>query len=225
MKKISIPLFMIGMLPAFCQLVSAQTGSPELKHFAVQGLSFDYRAVDELEDHSNSAGQHLVIQSANKAQIMVVCRYVQINSDAELAAARHEVVDSFIETMWKEIHEQDPNVSRTAAQIEVAGAQAVGVKLRAVLNNEPGNAEIYSLQLGRRLVLLSLIGTDREIAASAPTWLAIRRSLKIEASTEPETVAAESFRDVFSYAGAPRLCFTNDDSRCLAPSPSGSGLG
>jgi hypothetical protein len=36
------------------------------------------------------------------------------------------------------------------------------------------------MQLGSRLVLLSLIGTDKEIAASAPAWLAIRRSLKIE---------------------------------------------
>ena len=53
--------------------------------------------------------------------------------------------------------------------------------MRAVLNNEPGNAEIYSLQLGPRLVMLSLIGTDKEIAASAPAWLAIRRSLKVEA--------------------------------------------
>ncbi|MDX6289056.1 MAG: hypothetical protein QOH42_855, partial [Blastocatellia bacterium] len=62
--------------------------------------------------------------------------------------------------------------------IEVAGKQATGVRMRAVLENQPGNAEIYSLQLGSRLVLLSLIGTDREIAASAPAWLAIRRSLK-----------------------------------------------
>ena len=193
---------MIAMMPALWPLAAAQTTVPELKHFAVQGLSFDYPAADQLEDHSNSAGQHLVIQSANKAQIMVVSRYVQINSAAELEAARHEVVDSFIETMWKEIHEQDPNVSRTPAQIEVAGTQAVGVKLRAVLNNEPGNAEIYSLQLGRRLVLLSLIGSDREIAASASTWLAIRRSLKLEASSESDMVAPESFRDVFSSAGA-----------------------
>ncbi len=202
LKKLSISVFMIVMMLASCQLAAAQTTVPELKHFAVQGLSFDYPAANELEDHSSQAGQHLVIQGANKAQIMIVSRYVQINSAAELAAARHEVVDSFVETMWKEIHEQDPNVSRSPAQIEVAGAQAVGVKLRAILNNEPGNAEIYSLQLGRRLVLLSLIGSDREIAASAPAWLEIRRSLKLEVSTESETVASESFRDVFRSVGA-----------------------
>jgi hypothetical protein len=90
--------------------------------------------------------------------------------------------------MWQQIHEQDPNVSRTAAQVEVAGAQATGVRLRAVLDYQPGNAEIYSIKLGSRLLLISLIGTDREIAASAPAWLAIRRSLKIEASSEAATL-------------------------------------
>jgi hypothetical protein len=183
MKRI-FPLLVIATLLVLSQFAPAQTSSPELKHFAEKGLSFDYPAANALEDHSSPNGQHLVIQSAGTAQVMIVFRYTKINSPTELAAARHEVLDTFIETMWKEIHTQDENVSRTAAQVEVAGVQATGVKLRAVLNNEPGNAEIYSLQLGHRLVVLSLIGTDREIAATAPAWLAIRRSLKIEASTD-----------------------------------------
>jgi len=176
---------MTVLASALYQSALAQAPTHEaLKHFAVKGLSFDYPASIELEDHSTPSGQHLVIQSKDYAQIMVVSRYAQINTAGELAAARHEVVDSFIQTMWQQIHEQDPNVLRTAAQIEVAGAQATGVRLRAVLENQPGNAEIYSLQLGSRLVLLSLIGTDREIAASGPAWLAIRRSLKVEANSE-----------------------------------------
>src|SRR5438876_603088 len=83
-------------------------------------------------------------------------------------------------------------MKRFLAMLMSAGAQATGVKLRAVLNNEIGNAEIYSLQLGPRLVLLSLIGSDKEIAATAPAWLAIRRSLKIEASTNLAALARES---------------------------------
>lgn len=177
-RQISIALITV-LLSALCQSALAQTPAHEpLIHFEVDGLSFDYPATIELEEHSTVSGQHLVIQSKGQAQIMIVSRYAQIHTAEELAAAKHEVVDSFIETMWQQIHEQDPNVLRTTAQIEVAGKQATGVRLRAVLENQPGNAEIYSLQLGSRLVLLSLIGTDREIAASAPAWLAIRRSLK-----------------------------------------------
>jgi hypothetical protein len=183
-RQISVVLMTV-LVSVLYQSARAQAPAHEaLKHFAVKGLSFDYPATIELEDHSTPSGQHLVIQGKDHAQIMIVSRYAQINTAGELAAARHEVVDSFIETMWQQIHEQDANLVRTAAQIEVAGAQATGVRLRAVLENQPGNAEIYSLRLGSRLVLLSLIGTDREIAASGPAWLAIRRSLKIEANPE-----------------------------------------
>jgi hypothetical protein len=174
--------FMIVVAVVLCQGIFAQTHStaPELKHFAAQGLSFDYPATIELDDRSSSIGQHLIIQNQGQAQIMVLSRFTEITTAEELAAARREIVDSFIATILKQIRESDPNVSRADAQIEVAGAKATGVRLRAVLNNEPGNAEIYSVQLGPRLLLLSLIGTDKEIAASAPAWLAIRRSLKIE---------------------------------------------
>jgi hypothetical protein len=202
MMKRFFTVLMTVMTLALCQLAFGQTPAQDLKHFAGKGLSFDYPAAIELEDRSGPNGQHLVIQSKDRAQIMIVSRYAQVTSAEQLAAARHEVVDSFIETMWQQIHEQDPNVSRTPAQIDVAGAQATGVRLRAVLNNEPGNAEIYWLQLGPRLVLLSLIGTDREIAATASTWLAIRRSLKIEASTEPAAAALQSAATV-SGAGQP----------------------
>lgn len=178
MKKLFAALISIVAL-ASCQSVLAQT-TPTLKHYAAHGLSFDYPATIELDDRSTAIGQHLVIQSKDRAQIMVISRFAQLNTPEELAAARHEIVDSFIETMWKQMQLDDPNVFRTDAKIEVASAQASGVRMRAVLNNEPGNAEIYSLQLGPRLVVVTLIGSDREIAASAPVWLAIRRSLKID---------------------------------------------
>lgn len=195
-------LFSLLMTLALCQLAFAQTPAQDLKHFADKGLSFDYPAAIVVDDRSSPTGQHLVIESTGKAQIMIVSRFAQINSAEDLAAARHEVVDSFIETMWQQIHEQDPNLSRAPAQIDVSGVQATGVRLRAVLNNEPGNAEVYSLQLGQRLVVLSIIGSDREIAASAPVWLATRRSLKVAANTQPAIGALRSAAAA-SIAGQP----------------------
>jgi hypothetical protein len=195
-------LFSLHMTLALCQLAFAQTPAQDLKHFADKGLSFDYPAAIVVDDRSSPTSQHLVIEGTGKAQIMIVSRFAQINSAEDLAAARHEVVDSFIETMWQQIHEQDPNLSRQPAQIDVSGVQATGVRLRAVLNNEPGNAEVYSLQLGQRLVVLSIIGSDREIAASAPVWLAIRRSLKVAANTQPAIGALQSAAAA-SFAGQP----------------------
>src|SRR5437868_14456490 len=105
MPKKLFTTLMTVLAVALCQSVIAQSAAHEpLKHFAVKGLSFDYPAEIELEDHGTPSGQHLVIQSKGQAQIMIVSRYAQINTAAELAAARHEVVDSFIETMWTQIH-------------------------------------------------------------------------------------------------------------------------
>ncbi len=179
--RISRTLGIVIFVCTLCQSALVQTPGPDrLIRYAFNGLSLDFPATIEFDDRSTASGQHLVFQRKDHAQIMIVSRYAQIRTDAELAAAKHDVVDSFIEKMWQRIHEQDPNVLRTEAQIEVAGRMATGVRLRAVMNNQPGNVEIYSLKLGSRLVLLSLIGSDREIAASAPAWLAIRRSLKVE---------------------------------------------
>jgi hypothetical protein len=186
MKRVFAALISI-LAFALCQSAQAQTTATALKHFAAHGLSFDYPATIELDDRSNAIGQHLILQSKGGAQMMVVARFAQINTPEELLSARHEVVDSFIATMWQQIQTDDPSVSRADAKIEIANAQAAGVRMRAVLNNEPGNAEIYSLQLGPRLVLVTLIGSDREIAASAAAWLALRRSIKIETASEVAT--------------------------------------
>src|ERR1700686_1000416 len=112
-RKLFTAVVMI-LAVAFYQSTFAQAPATDaLKHLSVKGLSFDYPAAIELEDHSTPSGQHFVIQAKGQAQIMIVSRYAQVNTTEELAAARHEVVDSFVETMWKEIHGQDPNVSRT----------------------------------------------------------------------------------------------------------------
>jgi hypothetical protein len=182
MRKLLAP-FLIIIVLALCQEALAQSPPAALKHFAAHGLSFDYPATVELEDHSSPAGQHLVLQSKGHAQIMIMARYQQINTADQLSEARREIVDSFVETIWQQMRDEDPNVSRAPSEIGAAGSRASGVRMRAVMNNEPGNAEIYSMKLGSRLVLLTLIGSDREIAAAAPTWLAIRRSLKIEVIT------------------------------------------
>jgi hypothetical protein len=177
MKRSLSALILIAL--AACQMAAVQ--APKLKHFSERGLSFDYPEAIQLEDRSSPSNQHLVFQSVGLAQIMIVARYEQISTDEELATARREVVDSFIATMRKQIHEQDPDAVRSATTVEVAGRQASGVRFRAVLDHVPGNAEIYSIKLGPRLVVLSLIGTDKEIAASSPAWTAIRRSLAVAA--------------------------------------------
>lgn len=167
------------ILILFCPPVFAQ--DQRVINFSRNGLVFDYPAGTKLEEVSRQDGQHLIlVPDGGGAQIMVVSRYEKITTAEQLTKARHEVVDAFTETMWQELAKIDPKTTRSPAQIEIRGTQATGVRLRAVVNEQPGNAEIYSLVLGRRLVLVTLIGSDKEIAAAASAWATIRGSLKIE---------------------------------------------
>jgi hypothetical protein len=184
MKRRFAILIQFMVLAVFCLSVDAQTPAPELKHFAKGGLSFDYPADLTFEDQSETGGQHLVLTHAEKgAQIMVMARYERIDSPEQLAKARKEVFDYFVDAMVKEFERQKAQVEHVETQIEVGGSQASGVRLRAVLGGEPGNAEVYWLLLGRRLVVVSFIGSDKELAAPAPAWTTVRRGLKIDDRT------------------------------------------
>jgi len=184
MKRRFAILMQFVVCAASCLAANAQRPAPELKHFAKGGLSFDYPAEVTFEDQSEPGGQHLVLTYANSgAQIMVMARYEIIDSPEQLAKARKEVFDYFVDAIVKEFERQKAQVEHVERQIEVGGAQASGVRLRAMLGGEPGNAEIYFLVLGRRLVLVTIIGSDKELAAAAAVWTTVRRSLKVEDRT------------------------------------------
>jgi hypothetical protein len=198
-------IMLLLCLPAF-----AQVQSQEVTHFSKSGLVFDYPAAMKIEDMSTEGGQHLVlVQEGSGAQIMVISRFDKISSQEQLATAKRAVADAFADTMMKELQKLDPKVTRTTAQIEVAGAQATGVRLRAVLNNEPGSAEVYSLLLGKRLVIVTLIGSDKEIAAAAPAWATIRSSLKIEEGTPAATAPkSSSLRPKVKKSAGPKITYS-----------------
>jgi hypothetical protein len=171
--RILLVLILFG-LPAFAQ-------NPNVTNFSRNGLLFDYPNGTKMEDLSDQNGQQLVlVPSGGGAQIMVVSRYNKITNEEQLNKARHDVFESFTETLWQELKKMDPKTTRTPAQIEISGVQASGVRLRAVLEEQSGNAEVYYLVLGRRLVLVTLIGSDKEIAAAAAAWSTVRGSLKME---------------------------------------------
>jgi hypothetical protein len=182
MKRRFAILIQFMVLAVFCLSANAQTPAPELKHFAKGGLSFDYPADLTFEDQSETAGQHLVLTYAEGGALIMVMDE-RIDSPEQLAKARKEVFDYFVHAMVKEFERQKAQVEHIEGQTEVGGSQASGVRLRAVLGGEPGNAEVYSLLLGRRLVLVSFIGSDKELAAAAPAWTTVRRSLKVDDRT------------------------------------------
>ena len=122
-----------------------QTPAPSPNHFARNGLSFDYPTALSLNDQSTERGNHLIMQKTGAAQIMIMSRFDRLASPEALADARREVFDAFVESIWQELKKMDPNVTRVANEVEIAGTKVAGIRMRAVLEKESGNAEVYSV--------------------------------------------------------------------------------
>ncbi len=180
MGAISTVVKLAAIILMFCATMLAQTSGGQTKHFAKDGLSFDYPAGTTMEDESRAGGQHLVLTNgAHGAQIEVISRYEKIDSAEQLTKAEREV-DAYVNDTTEKLKKKHV-VKRIETKIEVAGFQVPGVRLRVVFGGVlPGNFETYSLQLGKRLVVLTFIGTDKEQAAAAVAWAMVRHSLKVE---------------------------------------------
>lgn len=182
MKNTHATLKLLCLFALLCTNAAAQNAAPQVKHFSDKGLSLDYPSDFSLEDQSKEGGQNLVLTKENGAQIMVISGFDAINSPEQLEKARHDVADKFTDSMFEELKKVG-RAERKDAQIEIAGTKAQGTRLTAVLADGPGAAEIYWLLLGKRLVLVTLIGSDKEIAAAANAWALVRSSLKIVPAT------------------------------------------
>lgn len=168
--------------------VTPQKAAPQTKHFSEKGLSFDYPSGLTMQDKSAEDVQQLILKQGGGAQIMVLSRFDRLESQEQFDAARRAIVDTFADESFVQLNKLG-KAERKDAQIEVAGVQARGTRLRAVLATEPGAVEIYSLLLGKRLVMVSIIGTDKELAAAAGAWALVRASLRVSADDASTTGA------------------------------------
>lgn len=180
MRKPHAVTRLLCLFALLCSLAAAQNSAPQVKHFSDKGLSFDYPSDWTLTEQSQEGGQKFIVHQGDGALIMVLSRFEQINSQEQLETARRDVADKFTDEMFGELKKRG-EVERKDSQAEVAGVQARGTRLRAVLAGEPGAIEVYSLLLGKRLVMVSIIGTDKESAVAASAWALVRSSLRVAA--------------------------------------------
>jgi hypothetical protein len=178
MKRSSI-IFSLLLLISLATVVAAQTA--ETKRYDQEGLTFDYPSAWKLQDVSKPDRQHLTLMhETTGVQIMVLVSREAISKPEQLAAARKAVVDPLVENMAQQFKQMGLTPERSTVTTEIGGAQAEGIRLRAVLDGAPGNADTYSLLLGQRLVVISTFGGEAEFKQIAAGWDTIRRSVKVE---------------------------------------------
>jgi hypothetical protein len=167
---------------AFALLMVVGVAAQNNKHFTKDGLSFDYPDGWTLTDESNADAQQLMLNRPDSnAQITVFVHRGKVNTPEKFAQGKTKIVDPYLNHTEKQFVGMGAKPERVAATTQIAGADAEGVRITATLDGDPGEAGIYWLTVGERLVVLTLFGPDKAIKKAAPTWDAVRNSLKIEA--------------------------------------------
>ena len=170
---------LLALLIIGCCLASGQTPG-DAKHFSKDGLLFDYPSGWLLADTSNSDVQQFTLTRANSdVQLRIFVHRGRITAD-KMADARKTLVDPYVESTSKQFEQMGAHPTRSEDSTQIGGVKADGVKIRAVLEGEPGAAQIYSALAGQRVVVLTFFGPDKDLKQWTSAWDLVRGSLKIE---------------------------------------------
>ena len=184
MKSKNKLVHLISLLLLASTAVFAQTN--DVKQFNKDGVTFDYPSAWALEDRSDNDAQQLVLgRSDGDAQVRVFVLRPPVSTPEKLAEAKRVLVDPYVNATAKQFEAMGAKPERVAANSEIAATPAEGVKLQAVLDREPGAAEIYWSVVGQRLVVLTFFGPDKARKQSVTGWDSIRNTLKVQEVKPP----------------------------------------
>lgn len=177
--KLNLKAVCLTVALLFGVAVSAQ--DTNTKHFAKDGLSFDYLNGWNIVDDSTSDAQQLTLaRDDSDAMIKFFVHRGKVNTPEKLAQAKEKIIDPYLNYTEKQFEEMGAKPQRTAATTQIGGVAAEGIRIIAVLDREPGEAGVYWITLGERLVVLTFFGPDKARNKATSAWDAVRNSLKVE---------------------------------------------
>jgi len=159
---------------------------PNVKHFEKDGLSFDYPANWQISDQSTGQMQYVQIARDGYAEIRIRTPREWLKTPDKEAAAKKLIQDQYVDTFASQIQQAGMSPKRSTAATQISGADAQGARVRAVMDGEPGGMDSYFNVVSDRLVQMSIIGSEKEIAKSTTVWDMIRNSLKVEPPPQPK---------------------------------------
>ena len=173
-------------LTALLLVAGALAQDPNAKHFDKDGLSFDYPANWQLSDQSTGQMQFLEL---TQGDVVVRVRLPRewLRTPEKEAHAKKLFQDQYVDNFATQLEQAGMHPKRSTVTTQIAGADAEGVRLRAVLDGQPGGMDSYFRIVSDRLIDLSIIASEKDIAKSAPAWDMIRTSLKVEPPPQPKS--------------------------------------
>lgn len=163
---------------------------PNVKHYDKDGLSFDYPANWQFSDQSTSQMQYIQMALDGFAEIRIRIPREWLKTPEKEAAAKKLIQDQYVDNFANQVEQAGMKPKRSVATTQISGAEAQGARIRAVMDGQPGGMDSYFNITSDRLVQMSIIGSEKEIAKSAPVWDMIRNSLKVAPPPQPKPSAS-----------------------------------
>jgi hypothetical protein len=172
-------------------VVGALAQDPNIKHFAKDGLSFDYPANWQFSDQST--GQMQFIELA-QGDVVIRIRSPRewLKTPEKEAQAKKLIQDQYVDGFVGSLEQAGMHPKRSTITTQIAGADVDGVRVRAVLDGAPGGMDSYYRIISDRLAQMSILGSETDIAKSAPVWDMIQKSLKVEPPAQPKSTPQPS---------------------------------
>src|SRR6266581_740849 len=166
-------------------VVVAYAQDTNVKHFEKDGLSFDYPANWQFSDQST---QQMQFVELTQGDVVIRIRSPRewLKTPEKEAHAKKLFQDEYVDNFATQVEQAGMHAKRSAINTQIAGADAEGTRLRAVLDGAPGGMDSYFRIISDRLVNLSIIASEKDISKSAAGWDTIRNSLKVEPAPQPK---------------------------------------
>ena len=171
-------------------VISAVAQDPNVKHFTKDGLSFDYPASWQLSDKS-TAQMQLVELAVGDVVVRIRSPREWLKTPEKEAHAKKLFQDQYVDDFMGQLEQASLHPKRSAATTQIAGIDAEGVRIRAVLDGEPGGMDSYYRVVSDRLVNLSIFASNKDILKVAPGWDLVRNSIKVEPAPQPTPAKAK----------------------------------
>lgn len=176
---------LVGLSVSLFFVASALGQNPNIKHFDKDGLSFDYPASWQFSDQSTQQMQFLEL---TQGDVVVRIRSPRewLKTPEKEAHAKKLFQDQYVDNFATQMEQAGMHPKRSPVTTQIAGADAEGLRLRAVLDGQPGGMDSYYRIIQDRLVDLSIIASEKDISNSAAAWDMIRNSVKVAPAPQPK---------------------------------------
>ena len=178
MKRAIVSVFAFGLLMVVG--VAAQNN----KHFTKDGLSFDYPDGWTIGDSST---QQMQLVELTRGDVVIRIRSPRewLKTPEKEAHAKKLFQDKYVDDFFLQVQQAGMQPKRSSVTTQIAGVDAEGARVRAIMDRTPGGMDSYYRVVSDRLVNLSIFGSENDITKSAAAWDTIRNSIKIEPLPQP----------------------------------------